>query len=712
MPELVLKGCRSRPLAGYLKALGIFSVLSRQKDALALGQWQDAGFVLNSCLDQAALEDFFLTEYAPTPLVTPWNKGGGFYREDNAKTTPLDRIRACKEERFALYGQVIESIFAWPEFSDTSDSGAARLTRLREWCEKNKPDIQMRCRNTLPESCVDWLDAAFILRDGENAAYPPLLGTGGNDGNLEFALTFMNCLVELFIEEKSAPHAAQRLKAALWGYAVPDTGKVALGQFDPGNAGGVNQGMGFKHEHVPANPWDYVLALEGALLFAGSLSRRNAADPAQASAPFTVRSIAAGYASCALADGARGEMWLPLWRSPLSLRELRALLREGRATLKRRQARTGLDFALAVSSLGVDRGVAAFERYAFLQRRGKAFSALPVGRVPVRHHPEVMLLDEAALCMEKAKGIKNPPDSLKRGLRQLEQALFACSPHPTPQNFQRVCLALAHLDSLPVIGKCRKPFWGLSPEWIRRCDDERVEVRLAAALASLGDARQSSCSHPQRLGPVRCQIQNVDVRNPGIWSGKDGVLWHGADVNARLGNVLIRRMLEAARLNVPENAFVGHLHLPPEDAVALALGQVDTALLEGLFRAFTLIDYAGQARSLPQWEEPVTRRGIPQAWRVLKLTHMPPCAVRCQLGGDPLRPEPRVARLLWAGRMVEACRLAERRLRISGFAVRPVKDVGEAMLGMTPRALLASLLIPVFSPPKVAGNLFRTQEAS
>lgn len=31
MPELVLKGCRSRPLAGYLKALGIFSVLTARR---------------------------------------------------------------------------------------------------------------------------------------------------------------------------------------------------------------------------------------------------------------------------------------------------------------------------------------------------------------------------------------------------------------------------------------------------------------------------------------------------------------------------------------------------------------------------------------------------------------------------------------------------------------------------------------------------------
>lgn len=715
MPDVILQGCRSRPLAGYLKALGIFFLVSRQQDNHAKGRWGTSGFVLHSALDKEGLEYFLLHDYAPTPLVTPWNRGSGFYGNDDKTPNALARIRATEHTRFAPYRQIIENIVAWPEFADTSDTGVERMERLKAWCGKHKSDILQRCRNTLPDGCVDWLDAAFILHEGKSSSCPPLLGSGGNDGNLEFALSFMNCLVELFIEDKGVPRSADRLSAALWGTAVSGTGKVALGQFDPGNAGGVNQGMGFEHEKVPANPWDYVLALEGALLFAGSLGRRNAADPAQATAPFTVKSTAAGYASSALKDEARGEIWLPLWQTAVTLRELRALLREGRATLKGRQARSGLDFVRAVSTLGVDRGIDAFERYAFLKRRGKAFAALPVGCIPVRHQPQVALLDEAASLLESARRIKNAPASLERGLRRLEQAMFACSLLPAPRAFQNVCLALAGLDALPVIRKCARPLWGLSSRWITMCDDGAVEVRLAAALASLDDARPGLHNTAARLGSVRCQIQCVDAHWPSTWAKHDTVLWHGSSLYDRLGNLLLRRMMEADRQSVPENTLIGGVGVHPEDALALALGQVDAHRLEGLFRAFTCIDFHKpdhrEGHKLPVWKSPVTHRGIPHVWSVLKLVHLPPRTLRNDLGGEPLRPEPRVGHLLWAGRLAEACRLAEHRLRVSGFVPRRVRNMAQAGEGLKARAILASLLVPVHPPRIVAGNIL-TMEAS
>lgn len=734
MHEVILQGCRPRPLAGYLKALGIFSLVSRQIDAQARGCWGASGFVLHSKLDKKDLENFLLHDYAPTPLVTPWNKGSGFYDKGDAldeasaehaaaagggankkkraskkNGNAPDRIRATEHDRFKAYRETIESIFAWPEFADAGDAGVERMERLKAWCAKDKADILLRCRNTLPDDCVDWLDAAFILHGGKNSSCPPLLGSGGNDGKLEFARTFMECLVELFIDDKGVGRSAVRLGAALWSTAIPGTGKAALGQFDPGNVGGVNQGMGFKHEDVPANPWDCVLALEGTLLFAGSLSRRNAADPAQATAPFTVKSMAAGYASSALKDEARGEMWLPLWRHPVTLRELRALLREGRATLKRRQARSGLEFARAVSTLGVDRGIDAFERYVFLKRRGRAFSALPVGCVPVRHQPQAALLDEIALLLESAGRIKKAPVSLERGLRRLEQAMFACSLQPAPRAFQNVCLALAGLDALPVIRNYRKPFWGLSTRWIDLCDDGTVEVRLAAALASLDDARQDLRNPAGRIGPARCQIQAVDARKPNLWAEKNAVLWHGSSLYDRLGNLLLRRMMEAQRQSVPENAFIADVAVHPEDALALALGQVETQRLEGLFRAFACIDFRKPEQKMPGWKNPVIRRGIPHIWRVLKLAHLPPRTLRNALGGELMRPEPRVGRLLWAGRLAEACRLAEHRLRVSGLAPRRVRHMAQAGEGLKARAVLASLLVPVHSPRVVAGNILNME---
>ena len=52
--------------------------------------------------------------------------------------------------------------------------------------------------------------------------------------------------------------------------------------FDSGAVGGPNAGQGFKRAAI-ANPWNFILALEGAIYFAGALSRR--APPEGASTP-------------------------------------------------------------------------------------------------------------------------------------------------------------------------------------------------------------------------------------------------------------------------------------------------------------------------------------------------------------------------------------------------------------------------------------------
>ena len=74
-----LHGCAPAPLAHYLKALGILRLVSEQVDANARGWWDGAHFRLANTLTREELERFFLYRYKPTPLVSPWNKGSGFY---------------------------------------------------------------------------------------------------------------------------------------------------------------------------------------------------------------------------------------------------------------------------------------------------------------------------------------------------------------------------------------------------------------------------------------------------------------------------------------------------------------------------------------------------------------------------------------------------------------------------------------------------------
>ncbi len=112
MNSLVLSGCRPSPLASYLKALGLFRIVAEQKDKSVKGFWQGEVFVLNTTLTQEDLSNFFVNEYIPAPIVSPWNGGSGFYMGDATKA--IEGIRSSDDQRFFQYRKAIEEIRAWP----------------------------------------------------------------------------------------------------------------------------------------------------------------------------------------------------------------------------------------------------------------------------------------------------------------------------------------------------------------------------------------------------------------------------------------------------------------------------------------------------------------------------------------------------------------------------------------------------------------------
>ncbi len=90
MTEIKLNRCTSEPLSSYLSACAVLRLVCEQKDPDALGWWNNGVFHLKSSLDRDGLITFFLQEYRPTPIVSPWGGGSGFYEGDN--TEGLDAI--------------------------------------------------------------------------------------------------------------------------------------------------------------------------------------------------------------------------------------------------------------------------------------------------------------------------------------------------------------------------------------------------------------------------------------------------------------------------------------------------------------------------------------------------------------------------------------------------------------------------------------------
>lgn len=677
MPDLRLEGCSPEPLAHYLKALGILRLVSEQIAPDARGCWDGDTFVLRSRLDAAALLAFFADRYAPTPLISPWNGGSGFFPGD--QKSGIDAIANSDSPRLAPYRRAI-----------TVARQVLKTLGLKAKPDKDqKPALAGHLRSELDDDALGWLDAALALTD-DGLRFPPLLGTGGNDGRLEFANNHMQRLAELLL----GPPAPGLLRGALFGEPTPGLGKgKAIGQFLPAGTGGANAGTGYSRDSF-VNPWDFVLMLEGALLFASAVTRRlEAAAPGTMAFPFTVRASASGYGSSANNDeqDTRDELWLPLWRTPASLLELRALLSEGRAKVRltdahgvtSRPAGTGVDFARAITGLGVARGLHSFARYGFHVRNGLSYLATPLGRwrVPERPGEHVELLTPIDRWLERfhrtATGT-HAPASHARALRRLESAILKLCQDGTPGAVQAVLIALGEAEAAvartpgDAIQQSLRPVPLLPAIWLERANDHSPEFRLAAALASTD---------------LRARI--VRVRR-GEWlpRGQDDgrTVWGEGDLVRNLLAVLLRTDVERSQDSnsspVPRDTQPRR-HAALADIAAFIDARTDDARLEALARGLSLLDWrrAPATPSAPRGATP------PAAFAALALAHT------WSPEGQPLRRTPGMLPRAAAGDLRSASTLALRRLQGQGLPTRHLMDLD--VLPTQRTRLAAALIFPL-----------------
>lgn len=708
VPELELPGCTPEPLMAYLKALGVFRLVAEQKDPAARGYWRnDQTFVLRSSLDREALLGFFLKEYRPTPVVAPWNGGSGFYTKDNRQA--ISAITQSNDLRMQPYRQVIELAHrVLNDLPGEADSGG-RNTAIKD-------AVLAQCRNSLPESAVSWLDAAYVLST-DGPRYPPLLGTGGNDGRLEFTNNFMQNILLVLSTPDSGPEQGRRrgrpavspqewLSAALFNDAQPALTKGAIGQFNPGGVGGPNATAGFEGDSL-TNPWDYVLMMEGALFFAGAVARRLSAESrSRAVFPFTVETSAAGYGTAVdteyTSDGSRAELWAPLWQQPATYGEVSHLFGEGRAQLGRRQASTGTDFARAVTGLGVERGISSFQRFGFLKRNGLAFIATPLGRFRVTPKPEANLLfdlDPWLDSLRRAGRGQNAPEGLNRTLREIDRAILEFCAHSSSgvqraRLLQEVLIAVGLAEGWLATSRLKESIRplpgrslpGLSPEWLKECDDHTPEFRLAAALASIQGTGE--------VGSIRVNLEPVTF-DRGRWQWAEdqrSVVWHGGDVFQAMAAVMERRCLEASMESLHHLPLEGRIAAPLADIYAFLEGRVDYRRMADLLLPLTAINWREPLPHLAWYGESVPP-ALSRAYAALKLLFLPwPFRRHAGVDETPIRPEPSILPLLRGGRISDAYQIAHRRLRASGLV--PLSPEAGIPRGQELR-LGAALLIPI-----------------
>lgn len=691
MNEMVLEGCTATPLAGYLKALGVLRLLS-VKYPETRGAWRGDRFVLTTSLDREGIESFFLNDYAPTPIMAPWNGGSGFYEKDNKEA--LLRIVESEDPRLRDYQTSLAiaecALEGYDRSASPKDDAKARLLTA--------------IRSQLPDVALVWFDASVLLANG-SPQYPPLLGTGGNDGRLDFTNNFMQRVLDALAPSTDAlkQSAFGWLQMSLFATAVPGLVKSSIGQFSPGQAGGPNSSNGFDAD-ATINPWDFMLMIEGSLLFAAAAVRRNADDPyGVLSYPFTVRAVGAGAGSLGEGDvgSARGELWMPMWTQPATQSELQALLSEGRVALGRKPARDALDFVRAAHQLGAYRGVGSFQRYGLLMRSGKAYLATPLARVWISETPMPSWLDELDHngWLERFRRFANEANTATRFKtlrRRLEDRLFALAGKiPNKPETQALLGLLGEIQSaLAMSSKAReavRPLPPLSERWVIAADDNTPAFRIAKSLAGLRGVGNEPLPMRAQLFPLHRRFDQWLTPDTGeinrICDGRQGSL------------IDTLRVLQARRLWLAERLAM--LDKPLDSAAGATLDDIPVFLrddsmdarIKELVLGLVLCD-------IPQDVDRSAGNGVPPAaYSLMKLALTSERTLRslnAMTEGQRLpAPTGMLAQLAAGNHDNRAVTSAWRRLRSSGLSPLFTSDTLPTLAGINPKRVAAALLIPL-----------------
>jgi CRISPR-associated protein Csx17 len=709
----VLGGLRTEPLAGYLAGLGLIRLIGGQADTAATASWSADGLVIETTVTD--IPRWLAEEYQPTPVLSPWNGGSGFGSKDVMPRERLARLLASDSPRLAGFRAAAAAAEA-----------ALRRGRAAGWITEDakgdtkvtdKQRLVQEFRNRCPDELLPWIDACVVLTS-DRPQFPPLLGTGGNDGRLDFSTNFHEQLLAVLdATPKGRARSVACARDLLSGGESEPLAGAPVGQFDPAGAGGPGSSPYGKAGSL-ANPWDYVLMVEGALLFASGVARRGQHDAGRAAMPFTVAWSPDGTSSGAAGEESRGEVWAPAWSAPCTLAEVSQLFSEARATWRGRPAQRAVDFYAATKALGVARGISEFTRYGLQKRNGLAFVAVPLDRVRVESRPRVRLagrIEDWVSWFPRAEVTGAVGDALRRfenahvrfarngeagELRDLLAALtsleMAAGRSGRARERARVRTAPAAADFLAVLAS----------------GEETPELRIAAGIASCAAGRGRDGS------PGRSMRQILLPVDPPPAGGRDG-RWRDTPLVPGLGLRPLRRVLAdvlawrsrtaadeepgtgtrdgrhdrpgregpAAFRGVP--TFRSGLPVPWQDLHALSAGPggglVDDRELDTWLRACLALDWRGAQHA---WKPGAAPLPVPE----LALLH--PLAAGLPERGNPaaalLALGPDWAVRLAAGQVAGVHEDAVRRARQAGW------DAGRALsaVHVADGTSLAAALVP------------------
>ena len=594
-----LSNCSTEPFGSALKALGSFRLIGEQKDSNIRSYWKNGTFMIETSLSQEEIMKFFMEEYSPTPILAPWLNQSGFWA--GFESPEMKSIMKSDEKRFEPYKKSVEKIRSI--IKDIAEEQGIKISELndkkkaKEFKDKNKEKLIIMCRNQLEDRYVYWSDAAVLINSEGFPKYPPINGSGGNDARLEFTHTFIAMIanVLLNLDDKSKYSiSSELLSNSLFGTFTKNLkNNISVGKFMPGLTGGLNQGEGIESDTTLVNPWDLILFMEGTIMWASGISRKNESSGSIPISPFTVK-LSSPYSSADPSDPKSFELWFPVWRNPAYLNEIKMIFKEGRSDIGRKTASNGLQFAESVNSLGIDRGINEFVRYSLSVKNGQASFMIPLGHYEVkmnRYQDLILglgpLLSNIDSFLKKKK--ETLPPSFKKTKDEIEKAVFDFTVHGGSYNARSIIISLGKFEKLlsnhisVVSDSTLLPLSGLSPRWLKAMNDNSIEMRIALAVSSITS---------KKIGSIRANIENVaDTFDKFKWTTEAGEFsWIGNSIYEKMANTLFRRLISAKKYDLPNIPLDCPVRLTEYEISDFIHGKFNAGLTEELIFGLLLID--------------------------------------------------------------------------------------------------------------------------